>query len=139
MIYELLADLIVAVHFLFILFVIGGEVAIILGVVRRWSWVRNLWFRLAHVLAIVIVAMEAVTGVICPLTTWEWNLRERAGQIVEDDISFVGRLIRDVLYYELPPWVFTTAYVAFALLVIVTFIVAPPRRKHRGPAAISSG
>ena len=139
MIYGLLADLMVAVHLSFILFVIGGEAAIVVGAMRRWTWIRNLGFRLAHVLAIVVVAIESLTGVICPLTTWEWELRGRAGQAVEDDISFVGRLIRDVLYYELSPWVFTTAYVAFALLVIVTFVVAPPRWKRREPAALSSG
>jgi len=34
-----------------------------------------------------------------------------------------------VLFYSLPEWVFTLAYVLFALAVAVTFWLAPPRRR----------
>ena len=57
-------------------------------------------------------------------------LRHRAGQVVESDISFMGRLVRGVLFYEAPAWAFTTAYVLFALLVIATLILVPPRRRR---------
>ncbi len=127
MIHGLLADLLVAVHLLFVAFVVGGQACIVAGAVRRWRWIRNAWFRLAHLGAIVFVALEAVAGSICPLTRWEWALRARAGQAVEDDISFVGRLLRAVIYYELPPVAFTVAYVAFALLVLATLFIVPPR------------
>jgi len=125
--YALLADLLVLVHLLIVCFVIGGLVAIAVGAVRRWDWVRHPVFRLSHVAAIVVVAANAVAGVLCPLTEWEYALRERAGQIVESDISFMGRLVRDVLFYEAPPWAFTAAYVLFALVVIATLILVPPR------------
>ena len=93
----------------------------------HWAWVRNRWFRIGHLLAIVFVALESVAGMICPLTEWEYQLRTKAGQIVEEDISFVGRLVRDMLFYEFPTWVFTTAYVSFALLVLATLVFVPPQ------------
>jgi hypothetical protein len=132
--YALLADLLVFVHLLFVGFVIGGQIAIVAGAVRRWRWIRNPAFRYAHVAAIVVVAANAVAGVLCPLTDWEYALRRRAGQVVETDISFMGRLVREVIYYEAPPWAFTTAYVLFALVVIATLILVPPRwpRFRRG-------
>ena len=129
--YGLLADLLVFIHIMFITFVIGGEVAIVIGAVKRWHWIRSLKFRAAHLLAIVAVASEAVFKIACPLTVWENALRVQAGQGSQEDISFVGRLLRDFIYYEFQPWVFTVIYVLFATIVIATFIFVPPRwRRH---------
>ena len=127
MVYALLADLLVFVHLLLVGFVIGGQIAIVVGAVRKWNWIRNPVFRLGHTAAIVLIAANAVAGILCPLTEWEYALRDRAGQVVETDISFMGRLVRGVLFYELPTWVFTLAYVLFALVVIATLIFVPPR------------
>ena len=133
MMYAFLADLLVTVHLGFIAFVIGGQLVILIGASRRWQWIRNRWFRVGHLLAIVFVTLEAIVGMICPLTAWEYSLRHKAGQVVEQDVSFVGRFVREILFYEFPGWVFTTAYVSFALLVIVTLVLVPPqwRRPHR--------
>ncbi len=77
--YRLLADVILVVHFTFVAFVVLGLLAVWTGRFLRWSWVRNFWFRLAHLLAIGIVAAESLGGIVCPLTTWEARLRELAG------------------------------------------------------------
>ena len=69
--YRLAADAVVLVHFSYVAFVVVGLAAILLGLVCRWGWVRNFWFRSLHLLAILIVAAEAVCGITCPLTTWE--------------------------------------------------------------------
>lgn len=126
MLQGILADLLVFVHIMFITFVICGEIAIVVGAFKHWQWIRNLAFRSAHLLAIIAVASEAIFGIACPLTVWENALRRQAGQISQEDISFVGRLLRDVIFYEFKPWVFTIAYVLFAALVITTFIFVPP-------------
>jgi hypothetical protein len=122
----LLADLLVAVHVAFVAFIVMGEAAILAGAALTWGWVRNRWFRLAHLAAIVFVALEAVFGVLCPLTRWEFELRERAGQGGRAG-TFIGRILHDILYYDLPPWVFVVAYVSFALLVAATLVVVPPQ------------
>lgn len=68
--FRLAADLLVAVHFAFILFVgVGG-----LLVIRRPRWI---WL---HLPAAVWGAAIEFSGGICPLTPWEWHLRELAGQ-----------------------------------------------------------
>ncbi len=127
MVYALLADLLAALHLGFIAFVVGGQLAILIGAELHWEWIRNRWFRVGHLLAIVFVALEAIVGMVCPLTDWEYSLRRKAGQIVEEDISFVGRLVREILFYELPTWMFTTAYISFAVLVVVTLVLVPPQ------------
>ncbi|MHC4304407.1 MAG: DUF2784 domain-containing protein [Planctomycetota bacterium] len=131
MVYALLADLLVLVHLLLVCFIIGGLIAIVIGGFRKWNWIRNPIFRVVHTAAIVIVAANAVAGILCPLTEWEDALRDRAGQVYESDISFMGRLVRGVLFYELPTWAFTVAYVLFALVVIATLMLVPPRFGRR--------
>jgi hypothetical protein len=125
----LLADLIVAVHVAYVAFVVVGQILILIGIWRGWRWIRNPWFRTIHLIAIVIVAGESVLNVPCPLTTWEAQLRHRAGQSVSGG-SFVGNLLHELLFFDLPEWVFNVSYVAFALLVAATFWWAPPRGRR---------
>ncbi len=127
--YSFLADLIVVIHFCYVTFTVGGEIIIILGAALTWRWVRNAPFRIAHLAAVVVVAGEALLGASCPLTVWEYQLRGLAGQRVETQISFVARLVRSIIFYDFPVWVFLVLYVGFALVVILTFILVAPRKR----------
>ena len=129
--FALLADIIVAFHFCYVAFTIGGELAILLGGILRWRWVGNLGFRIAHLASVVVVAGESLAGAQCPLTTWEYQLRTMAGQRAEEQISFIARIVRSIIFYDLPGWVFLLAYVSFALLVALTFLIVPVRRGAR--------
>lgn len=124
--YGFLADLIVAVHAAYVGYIVLGLLAILIGAVCRWSWVRNPWFRLTHLLAIAIVALEAAWGIDCPLTVWEYALRQQAGQAVSGD-SFVGRCLHSLIFYDCPPGVLDAVHIGFALLVLGTFFLVPPR------------
>ena len=119
--HALLADFILVVHFAFVLFVVGGLILIWIGAALGWRWVRNARFRLAHLAAICFVAAEALAGVICPLTVWEDALRG-----VATERSFMARWIHHVMFYSFPEWVFTAAYVAFALVIAATFWFVRP-------------
>lgn len=122
----LLADFILIVHFTFVVFVGGGLALIWIGAAAGWRWVRNFWFRVAHLGAIVFVAGEALVGVWCPLTVWEAQLR---GARAEK--SFIAQWIHRILFYDFPEWVFATAYVLFALVVAVTFWWVRPVCPHK--------
>ena len=102
-----------------------------MGGILRWNWVRNIPFRIIHGIAVIFVAVEALVGVLCPLTEWEHRLREMAGKTVERDLTFVAQLVRRVVFYDFPPWVFTLMYIGFGVLVVLTFIFIPPKRKKR--------
>ena len=118
----LLADVILVVHFAFVLFVVGGFAAVWLGAALGWRWVRNRAFRYAHLAAIVFVAAESLVGVACPLTLWENVLRRGS----PDGLSFVARWVGRLLYYDLPEWAFAIAYIVFASAVAVTLWLVPP-------------
>src|SRR5688572_3649426 len=125
----LLADAILIVHFLFVLFVVGGLLLTWLGAWRGWRWVRNLKFRIAHLMAIAFVACEALLGIVCPLTEWEDALRN-----VASEKSFIARWIHQLMYFTLPEWVFTAAYVLFAGVVALTWVLIPPHTQRDHPA-----
>lgn len=125
-----LADVVAVIHLGYVVFVILGFTLIVMGIILKWQWVRNLWFRIAHLAAIAGVALEAILGINCPLTVLEFSLRFGVAPS-ERRVSFVGNIIDSILYYDAPPWVFTIIYVGFALLVAITFIMAPPSRRGR--------
>ena len=122
----MMADALLAVHFLIAGFIVGGLLLVWIGAARDWGWVRNPWFRYLHLAAIAFVAAEGVLGITCPLTIWEDLLR---GQVRPQ--SFVGRWVHWALYYQAPEWVFTTAYVAWTAATLITLRFLPPRRKAR--------
>jgi hypothetical protein len=126
MIHRILADGILALHVSFVLFVVIGLVLIVTGGLRGWSWVRNPWFRLGHLLAIAYVVAQAWLGAICPLTTLEMWLRSRAGDAVYSG-SFIAHWLDRLLYVDAPPWVFAVCYTIFGLLVAGSWVFVRPR------------
>jgi hypothetical protein len=126
MTYLLAADVILFVHVLFVAFVVLGLVSILVGRFLSWSWVRNPWFRAAHLAGIAVVVLQAWLGVICPLTTWEMALRAKAGDAVYSG-SFVSYWLESLLYYQAPPWVFVLGYTLFGALVAVSWYWVRPR------------
>lgn len=120
-----LANLILATHALFVAFVVLGLVAVLLGKYRHWGWVRNLRFRLTHLVAIGIVIAESWLGLVCPLTEWESRSREAAGGAAYSS-SFIQHWLHEILFYDFDPWVFTAAYTLFGILVLLAWLLVPP-------------
>ncbi len=117
----LIADFVLIVHFLYVLFVIASLPIIWLGAWFKWTFVKNRWFRFLHLAAILLVVIESLMGVVCPLTEWENSLRQ-----IETDASFVQYWIHLIMFYTMPQYVLTVIYVLFAGLVAATFKWVPP-------------
>jgi hypothetical protein len=123
-----LADIVLVIHFLFVLFVVVSLPLIWIGGWMRLDFVRNLRFRLAHIAAILFVVVESFVGMICPLTLLEDRLRGG-----ESGGNFIQRWLHRILFYDVPEWMLTTIYVLFAVLVIITFRLLPPHPRKRHP------
>jgi hypothetical protein len=132
--YRALADGVLVMHVAFVAFVIVGLLVILVGGFRGWQWVRNPWFRAAHLAAIGLVVMQAWFSVICPLTTLEMSLRERAGDETYDG-TFIAHWLQRLLYYQAPPWVFVLGYTLFGLAVIGSWWKFRPRAFSGGSRA----
>ena len=118
-----LADLVVALHFVVVAFVLGGAIAILLGGILGWEWVRRPVLRLIHLGVVLVVALQSE---LCFLTDWEIGLRERAGKGIEE-ASFIGRLLHEWLFVEVELAVLQRIYLAFGALVLAGLFAVRPR------------
>ena len=123
----LAADIILLLHVLFVAFVIIGLLLIFIGKIRFWPWIRNPWFRLIHLAAVAVVVVQSWLGLICPLTTVEMALRSQANDTVYAG-SFISHWLENILYYQLPAWVFVVSYMVFAAIVVASWFWIRPRR-----------
>jgi len=120
------ADLVLFTHVLFVAFVVFGLLLILTGKARAWAWVRNPWFRLAHLAAIGVVVVQSWFGAVCPLTILEMALRRRAGDATYPG-SFMAHWLETILYYRAPTWVFAVCYTIFGGLVLASWYWVRPR------------
>ncbi|MGH8183560.1 MAG: DUF2784 family protein [Rhodanobacteraceae bacterium] len=109
-------------HLAIIAFNVAGCVLIPIGAWRRWRWVREFWFRLAHFSSLAVVAAQALLGRACFLTIWQGDV---AGHATAQPLiaGWIDRLV----YWPLPLWVFAVAYAAVFAYVIALWIVVRPR------------
>jgi len=133
-VYTVTADLVIGLHLLYIGIVIFGQLAVMVGWPLGWNWIRNPWFRVLHLTMIVIVAVEAAVECECPLTTLEYWLRAQGGQLDgEVRVSFIGRYMQQILFHQGITDILTWSYYGFALLVLTTWLLVPPRYRRRQP------
>lgn len=85
--YALLADLVVAIHFAFIVFAVAGGLLVL-----RWPWLA--W---AHVPAALWGAAVVACGWVCPLTPLENRLRVAAGEAGYAG-GFIERYLLPLIY-----------------------------------------
>ena len=123
--YGPLADLLVAVHFLFVAFVVLGGLLVL-------RWPRLAW---AHLPAAAWGAFVEVTGRICPLTPIENSWRAVAGGPGYEG-DFIERYIVPVIY---PPGLTPTIQLAFGTAVVIAnaIIYALLWRRTRNPGRLS--
>ena len=115
--YRILADLVLITHGSVVAFVIVGLLLILLGGSLHWRWIRNPWFRTAHLAAVGLVVVQAWLGLVCPLTTLEMYLREQAGDPTYGG-TFIAHWLQRLLFYEAPQWAFALCYTLFGLAVV---------------------
>ena len=87
MLYQILADMVVVLHLVFVVFAVGGGLLL-----HRWR--RVVW---AHAPAVLWAAVVEVSGWLCPLTPLENWLRMRGGEAGYAG-DFVGHYILSVVY-----------------------------------------
>ena len=125
--YKILADAIVVIHFLWIIFMIGGFVLTIAAF--RWRKLFDwFWLRTIHLAGIVFVAMIGVLGTYCPLTVWESALRERHDPNAAYAGSFIVHWIEQVVYPNVSPLAVTLPVITMAAVTLIIYVLRPPLR-----------
>ena len=120
----LLADLALGVHFAIAAFLVLGMVFIPLGAYWRWTWVRARRLRQIHLGLMILIAIEALFHITCPLTTLEAYLRNSTAPQ-----SFWGHQLNKLLYWNLPVEFFTFLYLGCALWIMALWKYVSPNKK----------
>jgi len=123
MMYRLLADLVLVLHFSFIVFVIAGGL-----VVLKWRWVAFL-----HIPAVIWGLAIEFLHAPCPLTPLEQQLLLRAGEEAYRG-GFIDHYIVSLIYPEASPRLFIEAGIFLLVLncVIYAWIIMRIRAKKAG-------
>ncbi|WP_394004406.1 DUF2784 domain-containing protein [Luteimonas sp. WGS1318] len=121
----LLADAVLALHVGIAAFVVAMTLAVPTGGLLGWRWIRLRGLRWLHAGLVAVIALQAWLGRLCPLTTWEQQLRAHAGQATYE-ASFVGHWLSELLYLDLPWWSFVLAYTVVAVVVVLGWWRWPP-------------
>ena len=105
MLYRLLADFVLVIHFCFVLFTVFGGLLVL----------RRRWIAALHLPAVVWGILIEFFWWTCPLTTIENMLRQRGGESGYDG-GFIDYFVSLVLYMPLAPSV--RFALGFALIVL---------------------
>jgi hypothetical protein len=113
-----MADLLMIIHFLWILFMIIG---LPLGL-----WLRSPTLRWIHFAGMSVTAILAATGMYCPLTVWEETLRWETDPGFTYSGSFLARVLSPFLYPQVQPWILRTTTVVWGGLTLLFMIFKRP-------------
>ena len=102
MLYKILANIIVAVHFVWILFMLIGVILTLSGFFykRFFDW----WlFRILHLCGIAYVGLLATLRQYCPLTILENTVRAKYNPDLTYPGSFIVHYIEKLVYPDVNP------------------------------------
>lgn len=130
MIYKILADTIVVIHFIWILFMLAGFILTVIGFWQKRFFDR--WvFRTIHLFGILYVSLLALMGKYCPLTILENILRRKYSPFLSYPGSFIIHYLERLVYPEVNPLIILIPTTFIALFTISVFIIKPPKKIRR--------
>jgi hypothetical protein len=139
MAYKIFADVIIVVHFLYILFMLLGFLLTGYALFFREKFFDWWLFRLLHLLGIFYVVSLSILGKYCPLTILENELRLRYEVSSVYSGSFIVYYLEKLVYPDVNPLVIQIPTVFLAIFTIVVFIVRPPKKIKSIMARLSPG
>lgn len=127
MIDEILADIIVTLHFIWVLFMLAGFILTAGGFWWRKFFDRWL-FRTLHAAGIFFVTILTALKQYCPLTVWENTLRAKYDPSLVYADSCIAHYVQKLLYPEFNPLIIRGVTIFIAIFTIVVFIIRPPAK-----------
>ena len=138
MLFRVLADIVLTIHLLWIVFMLAIFLLTAIAFVRidiskensmRSIRFINRWFlRTFHLAGIVYVGSLAAMGKYCPLTTLENYLREKSGLSPLYQDSFIAYYLEKIVYPSVPPMVIIVPTIIVALVTLLAYVIHPPEK-----------
>ncbi len=130
MLYRALADILMAAHFAWILFMLLGF-ALTLRALWRPKFFERWLFRSIHLIGILFVAALELLDKYCPLTIWENALRRHNDPDTDYPGSFIIGHIEKLIYPDVSPLVVVIPTIFIAVFTLTVFILRPPSKFRR--------
>ncbi len=127
MFYKIIADIIVVLHFIWIIFMLLGFFLTIYGFYRKdfFDW----WlFRTLHLLGIIFVGILTLFRMFCPLTILENLSRIRYDPGSTYPGSFIIHYIENLVYPDVNQTLLRILTVLVALFILVVYLIRPPKK-----------
>lgn len=125
---KLLAEIVLVIHFLWIIFMIFGFFIHILSFFNLKF--RNFFLlRSVHLLGIIYVSILAILDKYCPLTILEYNLRKKFDPTLQQPDSFIIYHLERIVYPEINPKIIIYTTLMIGIISIVSFLFKPPSLK----------
>jgi hypothetical protein len=121
-----LALVVLIAHLAVIAFNLFGLVAIPLGGWLKWRFVRRPLWRWLHLASMAVVAVQALAGRACFLTT----LEEQLSGDVSTNTPLIMGVVNRLIFWPLPLWAFSALYALAFLYVIVLLGLVPMERRR---------
>ena len=118
MIYKILADLMVALHLAWIVFLFLGA----------WWGVRRRWVKGFHLSGLSFAFLIQIFDWYCPLTHLEVYFRTRHNPAKSYAGDFVIQYLEQVVYLQVPPYVIVIGTILLCGVNLVVYIGTPSRR-----------
>ncbi len=125
---KILADAIIVLHLLFIVFMLLGFLLTLYSIFFRNKFFDRWLFRSLHVSGIFYVASLSVMGKFCPLTVLENELRLKYEASAAYSGYFTVHYLEKLVYPDINPLVIQIPTVFLAIFTIVMFIIKPPSK-----------
>lgn len=116
-----LAQAILAVHLVVIVFNVAMLGLIPFGAALGWRFIRLAWLRLLHLVLMAVVVAQALAGRACILTIWQNRL---AGGSAAPE-PMIMRWLDGLIYWNLPIWVFAALYSAVFVYIVALCVWVP--------------
>lgn len=129
--YSLLADSLVGLHFLWILFMLAGFGLTLYGIFFKKALLDWFWFRTIHLTGIVYVGVLSLQGKLCPLTIWENALRSKVEAEATYSGSFIIHYLERLVYPEIDPTWLRLATLCLGVFTLLAYLIAPPVKIKR--------
>jgi len=122
MLFAVAADMVVVIHFIWILFIIGGF--------PFFLYLNSTAGRILHLIALIITIGMQITHTICPLTYLEAFLKSKGHEHSVYPGSFLIEKLESLIYVEdVTLGIISLLTVAFLFIVLLSFRFRPLRKK----------
>ena len=124
MLFTIAADLVVIIHFIWILFIIGGF--------PLFLYLNSTAGRVIHLIALIITIGMQTTSTICPLTYLEAFLKSKGNASRVYPGSFLIEKLESLIYVEnVTLEIISWLTIVFFLIVVLSFRFRPLRKKEQ--------